>query len=209
MVAHEQLQERGLAAAGGADDGETAARRDAQVDIPEHRLALGVGEAEVFYRDALFQLGRDVLALCLTVLGHESGELVHELHRRFAVGEDGRHGGNGRNDEVHELQKGHSDACADCIAVCSEQRGGNEHAELGEEARAACEHVDEAVRLAALVLRVLETAGDALEHLTHAGFGLEALDDGKAGKALLDSLDVALVLFRYGLFAFRELAAAD
>ncbi|MCH8201029.1 MAG: phytase, partial [Chloroflexi bacterium] len=197
VKARQQLGDGGLAAAGGANEGDGRASRDAQVEVAEDGVALDVGELDVF---------EDEIA---AAVGHGPG--VRRPGDRGALAEDvpdARGGGHGalaggyqlaealdREDEhVQVLEEGDELAGGelafeDEIAAEAEDDELAEGGQPGEEGR-----VDRAqtCRLHAVVEGAI---GDRLELADFVVFAAEGADGAHAGDVLFDDVgDVGKVL---------------
>ena len=190
IKAGQQLAERGFAAAGGPDEGERFAGLQLQIDVAEHRDAVGVGEAHV----AVFDLAAHVAELlCVrrvldVRLGahdlQKAGKARRALHvllgKLRKLAHRGNEGGDIKRegDEVHRVHaSGHDEQATHRDDQHLHDAGGELHPAHKQAHRLvvfdlrALEHVVGAVEFAALLLLVGEGLG-------HAHAGDAALDGG-------------------------------
>lgn len=104
-AAHEQVHERGLAAAGCADDGIAFSGLKADGNIVQDGRTLVIAVGQVIDGDTVAQDRVHLFAALADVFAHGVGQLVDEGNGGTAVGQDGRHGADGIDHEAHERQE--------------------------------------------------------------------------------------------------------
>ena len=195
-AAHEQVHERGLAAAGCADDGIAFSGLKADGNIVQDGRTLVIAVGQVIDGDTVAQDRVHLFAALADVFPHGVGQLVDEGNGGAAVGQNGRHGADGIDHEAHERQEYDDNAGRNALLRHGKIGAEQEHAELGHDSGAGTEHGDDLLHAAATALRLLQFLVTAAEAGNDLGLCLEALDNGEARQKVLRHGDERLVLPR-------------
>ncbi len=198
VARHQQIEQRGFAAAGRADDRVFPARFKGAAHAAQNIAARFIAEAYIVYRDSFDQLIRNARARPAHVVVQRQRKLIHQRCRRLLRCQLLRQFADGDDHIGGQIDKHHQHARRNAMTGQREIRARQKRTQLRGDARHAAQRADHRKQLAPIALRPFN-GGVASGKQTEDGiFRLEAFDHRKAAQAILQHGGQFAVLLRNG-----------